>query len=90
MTINEMMAVIDDLKPQIIEEFALMDLHCDLEEIEGEKTFYKLLTIITVEQGMFSAPIFISIDISKTFVKKVIETHIKHLLCDVRKGAGDE
>lgn len=89
MTINEMLSVIDDLKPQFIEEYGLVDLRCEIQATEKDTTFYKCLTVIATEQGMFAAPIFIRIDISEAFVKKALETHIKHLLLIARKGADD-
>lgn len=90
MTTTEMMSVIDDLKPQFKEEYGLVDLRCDVQVKEGNTTFYKCETILITEQGAFLDTVQIRIDISEKFIKKVLETHIKHLLCDIRKGAGYE
>ena len=90
MTTNEMMSVIDDLKPQFKEEFGLVDLRCDVQINEGDNVFYKCETILITEQGAFLDSLRIRIDISRTFIKKAIDTHIRHLLCDIRKGAGYE
>ena len=90
MTTTEMMSVIDDLKPQLKEEHGLVDLRCDVQVNEGDNIFYKCETILITEQGAFLDSLRIRIDISRKFIKKVFDTHIRHLFCDVRKGAGNE
>lgn len=86
MTISEMYSVMNDLKPKIKEKFNLIDLWYDIKENEEDSLFYKCVTIISVEQGMFANHIFISKDINNFFVEQSLEAHIEGMLSELPRG----